>query len=73
MDYKSKYTKFVYMSEYAHDNEEIITKFNESIHRDIVPLYNGGNISGKTMFTAFNYYLSNDWDYFVNYMKEALK
>ena len=73
MDYKSMYPEFLEPGKDEYSNKEVIEAFNKVFNRDIVPLYNGGPISGKTMMTAFDYYLSNDWDYFVGYMKEALK
>lgn len=73
MDYKSMYPEFLEPGKDEYSNKEVIDAFNKVFNRDVVPLYNNENISGKTVMTAFDYYLSNDWDYFVNYMKEALK
>lgn len=70
MDYKSKDPEFLYVNDYQHDNEKIIDEFNEAFQRDIVPLYHGMAISGKTIYLGFQYYLKDRWNEFVESVKE---
>ena len=73
MDYKSMYPEFLYVDNYKHSNEETIDNFNKAFNRDIVPLCKGKIVSGKTIYIAFQYYLKDKWNEFVESVKEDMK